>query len=410
MDLTHPADREKLNNAYHHSLETRKPYRVEHRLLMPDGRIKHVLEEGVSDFDTDNRALMSSGTVQDITAYHMAKQQLLEKQALLKEAETIAQIGSWEYEIASEKIILSDGCYAILGLSLGMDVVYEDFIALVHEEDREAVEAGFDRNLESDEEQISVYRIVRASGETRYIEQRGITRYAEEYSPARIVGTLQDITSQYVAQQALEKQKTLLRSVINATSDLIFIKDAMGVYQGCNPAFERFTGEVEADIVGKTDYELFDWEVADAFRQQDYAMFDSGQARQNEEWLTYPDGTEMLVDTLKTPFYGEDGNVYGLVGVSRDITARKKAEERLYYLAHHDDLTGLANRHLFTSLLDQAIAHSDRHQENWRFCLLIWTTSSKSTIRWGTKSVTRYWSRWVNNCKPPAGNPTPLLV
>ncbi|MGE4501174.1 MAG: PAS domain-containing protein, partial [Hydrogenovibrio sp.] len=104
LERTHPADRDKLNNAYYHSLETRKPYQVEHRLLMPDGRVKHVLEEGVSDFDTDGRALMSSGTVQDITAYHMAKQQLVEKQALLKEAETIAQIGSWEYEIASEKI------------------------------------------------------------------------------------------------------------------------------------------------------------------------------------------------------------------------------------------------------------------------------------------------------------------
>jgi PAS domain S-box/diguanylate cyclase (GGDEF) domain len=363
LERTHPADRDKLNNAYYHSLETRKPYQVEHRLSMPDGRVKHVLEEGVSDFDTDGRALMSSGTVQDITAYHMAKQQLVEKQALLKEAETIAQIGSWEYEIASEKIILSDGCYAILGLSSGMDVVYEDFIALVHEDDRKAVEASFERNLAFDEEQISVYRIVRSSGETRYIEQRGITRFDANHSATHIVGTLQDITNQYMAQQALEKQKTLLRSVINATTDLIFIKDAMGVYQGCNPAFERFTDKTEAEIIGKTDYDLFDWEVADFFRQQDYAMFDSGKARQNEEWVTYPDGKEVLVDTLKTPFYGEDGNVYGLVGVSRDITARKKAEEKLYYLAHHDDLTGLANRHLFTSLLDQAVAHSERHRE-----------------------------------------------
>ncbi len=58
-------------------------------------------------------------------------------------------------------------------------------------------------------------------------------------------------------------------------------------------------------------------------------MFDSGKARQNEEWVTYPDGKEVLVDTLKTPFYGEDGNVYGLVGVSRDITARKKPKKTL---------------------------------------------------------------------------------
>lgn len=363
LENVHPEDRSLVDEIYHHSLKKRAPYQAELRLLMPDGRVKYALMEGMTDFDTDGQALTSSGTVQDITAYHLAKQQLVEKQALLKEAESIAKIGSWDYEVATGKVLLSDGCFAILGLPVGTKVTYDQFIALVHEEDRSLVESGFSQHLDSNKKHTFIYRIVHPNGELRYIEQHGIARSSEEGDLTHIVGTLQDITIQYQAQQALKKQKRLLRSVINATSDLIFIKDAMGVYQGCNPAFERFTGKLEKDVIGKTDHELFDEVVADAFCHQDDVVFDTGQARQNEEWLTYSDGQKILVDTLKTPFYGEDGNIYGLVGVSRDITERKKAEDKLYYLAHHDDLTGLANRHLFTSLLDRAIAYSERQGE-----------------------------------------------
>jgi len=121
----------------------------------------------------------------------------------------------------------------------------------------------------------------------------------------------------------------LLRSMLDAAGDLIYIKDLDGAYRACNKASEKLLGLKEAEQVGKTDLDLFPREFAEAVREEDRAVMASGRDRRVEEWVTYPDGTRVLMESLKAPLYGPDGKVAGLVGVSRDITARKRAEERL---------------------------------------------------------------------------------
>jgi PAS domain S-box-containing protein len=79
----HPDDRESVNNAYQQSLQDKQPYRIEHRLLMPDGRIKHVIEHCQTEYDAKGMPLRSIGTVQDITQRKQAEQTLQEHGALL---------------------------------------------------------------------------------------------------------------------------------------------------------------------------------------------------------------------------------------------------------------------------------------------------------------------------------------
>jgi len=111
--------------------------------------------------------------------------------------------------------------------------------------------------------------------------------------------------------------------------DIVFFKDPAGVYLGCNPEFARLVGRDVPGVVGASDHDLFGAETADFFRVQDRLMMDRGVPRHNEEWIQYPDGTRVLIDTLKAPLRDADGQVIGLLGVSRDITARKQAEEAL---------------------------------------------------------------------------------
>ena len=98
---------------------------------------------------------------------------------------------------------------------------------------------------------------------------------------------------------------------------------------GCNPPFAEFVGRPREEIVGMTDYDLFDKEVADAFREHDEGVLERGEKRHNEEWITYPDGRRILIDTLKTPYRGHDGTLIGVIGVSRDITDRHRSQEAL---------------------------------------------------------------------------------
>ena len=125
----------------------------------------------------------------------------------------------------------------------------------------------------------------------------------------------------------LRRQQSMIHSLLDSIPDLIFFKDKEGRYLGCNPSFCRFVGRARQDIVGHTDYDLFDRAIADSFRGYDQAMLVSLKSHHNDEWIIYPDGRRALCDTLKTPYFGPDGELVGILGIARDITARRSAEE-----------------------------------------------------------------------------------
>ena len=153
--------------------------------------------------------------------------------------------------------------------------------------------------------------------------------YVYKIASNEILVIYEDVTEKKQEEEAFSRSNTLLNSLIDSIPDLIFQKDNSGVYEKCNIAFTKFAGRSKKDIIGKTDYELFSKPVADFFIQKDREMLEKGKPKRNEEWVTYPDGTLVLLDTLKTPFYGPDNALLGLIGVSRDITAYKRAEQQL---------------------------------------------------------------------------------
>lgn len=167
-----------------------------------------------------------------------------------------------------------------------------------------------------------------------------------------------DITELNKAQAEKTRQTALIFALIDSTPDLIFYKDKGGTYIGCNTRFAEFVGKAREEIIGKTDYELFDREAAEEFVFNDNEMYKLGVPRHNEEWLSYPDGRKLLVDTLKTPFWDTQGNLAGMIGISRDITERKRREESIQYLSFRDQLTGLYNRRFF----EEELARQDAEQ------------------------------------------------
>jgi PAS domain S-box-containing protein len=138
-----------------------------------------------------------------------------------------------------------------------------------------------------------------------------------------------DITERKRNEDEIRKDKALFRCLIDSVGDLIFIKDMHGAYQACNKAGEAFIGLPECEQIGKTDFDFFDRNMAEGICEYDRQIMDSGKERRFEEWITCQDGRRRLFDTVKAPFYGPDGKKLGLVGIARDITARKQAEEEL---------------------------------------------------------------------------------
>ncbi len=143
-------------------------------------------------------------------------------------------------------------------------------------------------------------------------------------------GYFYDITERKRAEQELRKSEGHLRTLVQTLPDLVWLKDKDGVYLSCNSMFERFFGDSEAEIIGKTDFDFVDKELAEFFVENDRKAMAAGKPTRNEEWITFADdGHRALLDTIKTPMYDDRGELIGVLGIGRDITERKRAEEEL---------------------------------------------------------------------------------
>jgi diguanylate cyclase (GGDEF)-like protein/PAS domain S-box-containing protein len=128
----------------------------------------------------------------------------------------------------------------------------------------------------------------------------------------------------------LEESEHQKRLVLRSLPDLVWLKDAKGAYQMCNPIFERFFGAPEAQIRGKTDFDFVEPELARRFRERDREAMAAGEPSRNEQWVTFAaDGRRVLLETVNRPLRDKDGRIMAVLGIARDITERDAATRQL---------------------------------------------------------------------------------
>jgi len=151
------------------------------------------------------------------------------------------------------------------------------------------------------------------------------------------------------------EERRLLRAMIDQVPDYLFVKDTQSRFVIANQAVATDLGFGPNDILGKTDLELHPYELARQFLETERAVLSTGEpVIDNEEYVVLPSGEKRWLLTSKLPLRNEAGAIIGLVGVSRDVTRRKLAEDQVRQLAYNDQLTGLPNRLQFEELLDAA--------------------------------------------------------
>jgi PAS domain S-box-containing protein len=138
-----------------------------------------------------------------------------------------------------------------------------------------------------------------------------------------------DITELKITEEALRRTEKLLTAVTDNSSDAIYVKDCQSRWLFVNPALEKIVGKPSAEVFGKTDSEIYgNNEASKEIMENDRRIMDSGKSETFEESVEYPDGRHSFI-SVKAPRFDDKGQVIGLVGISHDITERKKIEDAL---------------------------------------------------------------------------------
>jgi diguanylate cyclase (GGDEF)-like protein/PAS domain S-box-containing protein len=358
-------DRKLLVNHIVHAIKSNEVFEHSHRLFLANGTIKYVETRGKTLLNAQGYAIRMIGTVHDVTEHIETQSQLEKVYSLINSS--VNEI--YLFEVDSYRFtFVSEGACRNLGYSQ-REITQMTPFELCPVIPKIQIMEMMSPVMEGLEELVVFEVSHQRKNGTIYPVEMHLELLQSGGAP-QFVAIAQDISSKKQAQEAAREQASLLRSVIDASTDLIFFKDKNSCYLGCNKAFERYVNLSEQEIVGQTDESFFDAKQVKLFHSNDKKVLESGEPRENEEWVSYPDGKKVLLETIKSPYYNQNGEIEGVVGVSSNVTAYMEIQEELRrqknsfeHGAHYDSLTNLPNRVLFLDRLKQSINKAKRTKE-----------------------------------------------
>ncbi|MBN1252842.1 MAG: response regulator, partial [Bacteroidales bacterium] len=148
-----------------------------------------------------------------------------------------------------------------------------------------------------------------------------------ELSTEWIIGI--DVTERNQFEKSLNREKALLNSIINSIPHPIFYKDFECRYLGANPRFYEHTGLNEETLIGKKDEDIFPKGKVSVYKNSDKVIIATKKAKRDVMWDSSYSGKDVLLDTIKVPFFDNENNIIGITGISLDITAQHLTENEL---------------------------------------------------------------------------------
>jgi PAS domain S-box-containing protein len=256
-----------------------------------------------------------------------------------------AGLGTWSWDIGGSGVMTWDArTRELFGVPADCEPSYTLWQSVVVPDDIAAVEDAMVRLLDPADpldQYTAEYRVRHLDGQIRWMVASGRAEFIDDpaaragRSVLRLVGTLCDITAAKEFSLERERNSTLLRNIIETSPGPIYAKDRQGRFLVANAAVLALVGRTLSEVMGRTDQDLLDDPAeAIAVMANDRRVMESGEPQELEEVVGGSTGHARVWLSTKTPMRGADGAVIGLVGVSVEITERKRDETRRDLMIH----------------------------------------------------------------------------
>jgi two-component system, cell cycle sensor histidine kinase and response regulator CckA len=344
QDITHPDDLEADLGFVEQMLAGEiRTYQMEKRYVSSRGDVVWVLLSVSLVRSRDGTPVHFVSQIQDITERKRAEEALARSQARLAQAQRMAQIGDWEWNVEANVLTWSEETYRIFGIDPEdpVELTYQRFLAVIHPDDRPAFEHVAARARADGRAYTHQYRVVLPDGSTRWVEGRG-ELVVRDGAPMAMRGTAQDITEDKAAEERLAEAEERYRSLVeqlplgtyirplDMRQPNIYASPQVGPMLGY-PAEDWMTNpNLLATIVHPDDRDRV---LSDASHVRG-----TGEALHAEYRYVKPDGSVVWVQDETYVVCDETGEPQCVQGYLLDITKRKLAEEerdRLREELHH---------------------------------------------------------------------------
>jgi len=194
-----------------------KPFAMEYRFRTPKGETRWVIGRSTPIRGDDGKVVSHVGSVSDITERHRTELALKDVQRGFAKAQRIAHVGNWDWNIVTNDLAWTDEIYRIFGLTpQEFPATYQAFLERVHPDDRAGLEAAVGAALKREKPYAFDHRVVRPSGEIRFVQELGDIEFDQDGKPTRMIGSVQDVTDRVAADARLRDANTKLSQTVEA--------------------------------------------------------------------------------------------------------------------------------------------------------------------------------------------------
>lgn len=269
-------------------------------------------------------------TTEDISSQKKSENDLRKAYSQLQEAEKLAQMGRFSWDIGTGKVEWSDELFQIYGIDRSIAPSFEAYLRIVHPEDQAKLKDAIQKSMREKIPYESEHRIVREDGSFRHMKKAGNLIFNDRGEPVRMEGIAYDVTSQRATELKARQGETRFRQVLDAIPDMVLVKGPGSRIFWANKAFREYYGMSNEELHGIIEAEFALPDQTPKYIKDDSYVFNTGRVLEvPQELVRGASGEVKIFHTVKSPLRDENGRIVLTVGVSRDITEKLANEKAI---------------------------------------------------------------------------------